>query len=240
MAPRPVTGRAQKVPWYKTTKGQTIAAISALVLVVVGLSMFSSARKEADEREQAQASLEDYTDQIRALQTRVAEPATEMAAVVTEVPEDLAAKAKEWNTAFTEAQGETSQLFAPEGADASGQLFTQSINLFKAAAETLAVAGGLEGKQQQDLISAASTQVQSAGGVWDAGVTILEDARDDAELGAAGISSPVNVTQPPTQATPDSPTATIPVEPEEDEGSGGTGGGEDSDGGGKDKKGDDS
>lgn len=225
MAPRPATGRAQKLPWYKTTKGQTIAAISALILVVVGLAMFSNSRKEAAERQQAETALEEYTEQVKALQTRIALPATEMAGIAAGVPEDLASDAEEWNTAFTEAQVEASQLFAPEGASASGQLFTQSINLFKVAAETLAVAAGLEGKQQQDLVSAASTQVQSASGVWDAGVAVLDDARDEAELGAAGIASPVSATEPAVQATPDSPTATIPVEPE---------------GEGKDKKGDDS
>jgi len=237
MAPRPVTGRAQKVPWYKTTKGQTIAAISALILVVVGLAMFSNAKKEADELKQTQEALENYTDQVNALQQRISQPATEMAnaAAAGDAPEDLAADAEEWTTVFTGAQAETAQFFAPEGATASGQLFTQSINLFKAAAETLTVAAGLEGKEQTALISAVSTQVQTAGGVWDAGVTVLDDARDESDLGASGVTSPISNTQPAVQATPGA-SATIPVSPG---GGGGDGSGGKS-GGGKNKKGDDS
>lgn len=240
MAPRPVTGRAQKVPWYKTTKGQTLAAISALILIVVGLVMFSNAKKEADELEQAQQTLDNYTDQVSALQQRISQAATEMAAAPLTPPEDLEADAKEWTTTFTGAQAETAQFFAPDGAEASGQLFTQSINLFKAAAETLTVAAGLEGKQQQDLISAVSTQIQTAGGVWDAGVTVLDEARDDVELSASGLSSPISNTQPAIQATPGATTtpgasATIPVSP--GGGGDGSGGGR---GGGKGKKGDDS
>jgi hypothetical protein len=236
MAPRPAPGRAQKVPWYKTTKGQTIAAISALILVVVGLAMFSNAKKEADERKQAQEALENYTDQVKALQQRISQPATEMAtaAAAGEAPEDLAADAEEWTTIFTGAQAETAQFFAPEGATASGQLFTQSINLFKAAAETLTVAAGLEGQDQTALISAVSTQVQTAGGVWDAGVTVLDDARDEVELGASGVTSPISNTQPAIQATPGA-TTTVPVSP-----GGGGGGGGGKSGGGKNKKGDDS
>ena len=235
MAPRPVTGRAQKVPWYKTTKGQTIAAISALILVVVGLAMFSNARKEADERAQAQKTLENYTDQVDALQERISQAATEMAAAAASPTEDFEADLEGWTTTFTGAQAETAQFFAPEEASASSQLFTQSINLLKVAAETLVVAAELEGKEQQNLISAVSTQVQTASGVWDAGVTVLDQARDEAELGASGVSSPVSATQPAIQATPGAvstpgASATIPVSP----GGGGKGGG------GKGKKGDDS
>lgn len=235
MAPRPTTGRTQKPPWYKTTAGQTLAAISVLVLLVVALVMVNNARQEAREKEQAQETLENYTEQIKALQTRLSEAATEMAAVVVTPSEDLAADAKEWTTVFTGAQAETAQFFAPEEATASGQLFTQSINLFKGAAETLAVAADLEGEQQQQLISAASTEVQSAAGVWDAAVSVLDEARDEVDLGASGISSPISMTPPPTDPgaeTPDSSSATIPVTPP----AGGGGG----DGGGKKKKGDDS
>ena len=215
------------MPWYKTTKGQTIAGITALILVVVGLAMFSNAKQEADERKQAQETLENYTDQVNALLQRVSQPATEMGAVAAEPPDDLAAVAEEWTTTFTGAQAETAQFFAPEGAAASTQLFTQSINLLKAAAETLSVAATLEGKQQQELISAVSTQVQTASGVWDAGVTVLDDARDDVDLSASGISSPVSNTPPASLQTP-APSATAPVTP-------GAGGGGD-----KGKKGDDS
>lgn len=240
MAPRPVTGRAQKVPWYKTTAGQTIAAISALILIVIGLVLFGNARKEADERETAQESLENYTDQVDALQQRISEPATEMAgAAAGEPTASLAADAEGWTTVFTGAQAETAQFFAPDDAAASSQLFTQSINLLKSAAETLTVAAGLEGKAQRDLISAVSTQVQTAGGVWDAGVTVLDDARDEVDLGDSGVGSPISAPQPPpVQATPGAPSATVPIAPPD--GGGGGGGKGDGGGGGKGKKGDDS
>lgn len=238
MAPRPVTGRAQKAPWYKTTRGQTLAAISTLILLVLILAWAGNAKKEADEREQAQETLENYTDQIEALQQRIAQPATEMSAITTSPPEDLADAAEEWTTTFTGAQAETSQFFAPEGATASGQLYTQSINLFKTAAETLTVAAGLEGKQQQDLISAVSTQVQTAAGVWDAATTVLDEARDEVDLGASAVGSPISTT-PANVQTP-ATSATIPVTPGGGGGGGGDGSGGNRSGGGKNKKGDDS
>jgi hypothetical protein len=222
------------VPWYKTTKGQTIAAVSALILLVVILAMVSNSRKEAADLRTTQDGLENYTDQVSALLQRITTPASEMATAAQAPPEDLAGDAEQWVTMFTGAQTETSQFLAPEEATTASQLFTQAVNLYRASAETLAVAADLEGQAQADLVSAVSTQIQSASGVWEAAVSALDEARDDAELGASGLRSPT--TAPPSGTQTPAPSATIPVEPEDD----GGGGGGKSGGGKNNKKGDDS
>lgn len=246
MAPRPAAARTRKPPWYKTTAGQTIAAVSLMVAAIFILVLVNNARSEAQQQEQAQQSLESYSDQVRGLLQQVTAPASEMTAVATAAPDDLAADAGRWSEAFTSAQAGATAFSAPAAAAASQDLFLQSIQLYQGAADTFGVAAGLEGKQQTELIGAATAQAASAASVWDAAVAVLDDARDEVDLGPSGIRSPAAA--PPTGVeTPGSPTATIPIEPEDADGGGagggnaGSGGGNDGGaggGGGKNKKGD--
>ena len=220
MAPRPVSSRALKPPWYKTTAGQSIAAITTLILIVIVLVMVNNSRDAAAEREQAQESLENYTDQVRALLQRITPPASEMNSAPTAPPEDLKAKAEEWSTSFTAAQTEVGQFVAPPEATSSRDLFLEAMRLFAAAGDTMQVAAELEGEQQTRLLTTAGGQLTSASGVWDAAVAVLDDARDEADLSASGIRSP---TMAPDAAAPTPAAgATIPVET--DQGGGGKGG----------------
>ncbi len=223
MAPRPV-GRTQKPPWYKTTAGQAIAGITVLIAIVVGLALVNNARSAAQEKELAQETLENYTDQVRALLQRVTAPASELAAVPSAAPEDLADKAKEWSDNFAAAQTEVAQFIAPDEASASRDLFLQSLQLYKNAADTMGVAAGLEGEDQTELIATATTQVTSASAIWDSAVAVLDDARDEAEIAPSGIRSPTAA--PPSGAqTPPAPSVTVPVEPGDNGGDGGGKGG---------------
>ena len=218
-----------KPPWYKTTAGQSIAAIATLILLVVVLVVVNNSRDAAAEKEQTQEVLENYTDQVRALLQRITPPASEMSTAPTAPPEDLKDKAEEWSTTFTAAQTEVSQFASPPEAGSSRDLFLEAMRLFAAAGETMAVAADLEGEQQTRLLTTAGGQVTSASGVWDAAVAVLDDARDEADLSASGIRPP---TMAPGAAAPTpAPGATVPLDTD---GSGQGGGGK----GGKGKKGD--
>lgn len=218
-----------KPPWYKTTAGQSIAAIATLILIVIALVLFNNSRDAAAEREAAQQRLETYTEQVRALLQRITTPASGLSAAATAPPGDLASKAEEWSTAFTAAQTEVGQFVSPPEASNSRDLFLEAMRLFAAAGDTMAVAAELEGEQQTRLMTAASGQVTSASGVWDAAVAILDEARDEADLDASGIQPPA--TAPGAAAQTPAAGATIPVQTG---GSGQGGGGK----GGKGKKGD--
>ncbi len=238
MAPRPVTGKPRKPPWYKTTAGQTIAAIGTMILVLLILIAVNNARTESRDREQIEQSFETYTDQVRALLQSITGPASEMAAATQAPPENLERAAKDWTEAFTGAQTQVVQLLAPEGASASSELFAQSMSLFASAANTFATAADLEGQQRTELLAAASAQVGSAAQVWSAGVTVLDDARDDNDLSPSGLRSPTEA--PPSGMQTPSVETTIPVDPEDagdagddagDGGGGGDGGGSNQDDG---------
>lgn len=235
MAPRPATGKPRKPPWYKTTAGQTMAAIGTMILVLLILIGVNNARTESREREQTEQSFESYTDQVRALLQSITGPASEMAAATQTPPENLKRAATGWSEAFTGAQTQVVQLLAPEGASASSELFAQSMSLFASAANTFATAADLEGQQRTELLAAASAQVGSAAQVWSAGVTVLDDARGDNDMSPSGLRSPTEA--PPSGMQTPSAETTIPVDPDDagddagDGGGGGDGGGSNQDDG---------
>lgn len=243
MAPRPAAGKPQKPPWYKTTAGQTIAAISAMLLVLVILVSVNNARTESRERELLESSFDTYNEQARTLLQSITTPASEMAAAAQAPPEDLKGSAKEWTQAFVGAQTQVSQLVPPEDASASHDLFAQSMSLFSSAASTYTAAADLEGDQQTQLLAAASSQVSAAAQVWSAGVTVLDEALDTNELPPSGLRSPTEA--PPSEMPPPQPETTgaesedhvdEPGAHSEDEGAGGDDGGNGGGGGGRNKR----
>lgn len=228
-APRPVVGKGTKKRWYQTTAGQSIAAIGTLVVIVVALVLVNNARTEARELEQRQETLENFTDQVKALTETLSGPATDLAAAGQTPPDDLGSEAEGWRDAFTAAQAQAAQLPPAEGTTTVQQLISQALSLYRGAATVLIQADAAEDEARTELLAVATSQTASAESVWQAAVEVLDTARDDAEMNASGARSPAGG---PAAEMP-AAEATIPVET--DEGSGGNGGQ-----GGKKKKGDDS
>ena len=218
-APRPAIGpKIQKPPWYKTTAGLTIAAIGSMVLLLVILVSVNNARNASQEREQLETSYEAYSDRVRALLQQVTGSASEMAAAAQAPPEDLADAASKWTETFVGGQTQVSQLLPPEGATSSHHLFAQSMSLFSSAASTFTSAAEASGAEREQLLAAASSQVSSAASVWEAGVTVLDEARDDNDLSPSGLRSPTEA--PPSGMPTPAAEATIPVESEDGDGGG--------------------
>jgi len=230
-APRPVVGKGTKPPWYKTTAGQSIAAISAMILIVVALVVVNNARSAAEERELAQESLENFTDQVKALTQTIGPPATELAAAAQTPPDDLKGSAEGWRDDFTAAQTQAAQFPPAEGTTTVQQLFAQALNLYRSAAVLYAQAPELDGPVRQEISATAASQVASAQGLWQVATEVLDAAREDLDMDASGIGSPAQAPAP--GELPDA-SATIPIEGEDDEAGG------DKSKGGKNSKGDDS
>lgn len=225
-APRPVTGKTQKPPWYKTTAGQTIAAISVMVLVLVILISVNNARTESQERASTERSFETFTEQLRGVLQSITGPASEMAAATQAPPDDLRAEARNWSEDLGEAQSRAGQLQLqiPEGASAAGDLFAQSMALFKTAADTFATAAGLEGEERTQVLGVAAGQVAAASQVWEAAVTVLDEARDANDLAPSGLRSPTDAPPSATPTPAPTPEATVPVGDDGADGDGGNGG----------------
>ena len=221
-----------------------MAAIAALIAIVLGLVLWNNARNASEERELRQQSLENFTDQMKALLQTVTPPASALSEATQtpadDLPEDLKEDAQGWRDAFTAAQTQAAQFPPAEGTSTVQGLVGQSLSLYRGAAEIMAQAADLEGDAATSLVTVATSQVASADSVWLAAVDVLDAARDDAELNASGVRAPSEA--PPTGEQP-APSATVPVtppEPEDDATTGGGGGGKSGGGGGKKKAGDDS
>ena len=238
-APRPVTSRGTQKRWYQTTAGQSIAGIGILIAIVVGLVLWNNARTANEERELQQQSLENFTDQMKALLQTVTPPATELSGSTLtpgdQIPEGLKEDAEGWRDAFTAAQTQASQFPPADGTATAQQLVGQALSLYRGAAEVMIQAAEADEETATALAAVATSQVASADAVWLAAVDVLDDARDEADLNASGVRAPSEA--PPTGEQPDA-SATIPVEPEEPEDEATTGGGGGK--GGKDNKDDDS
>ncbi|MFP5353123.1 MAG: hypothetical protein ACLGIB_11255 [Actinomycetota bacterium] len=247
-APRPLTTRSTRPRWYQTTAGQSIAAIATLVAIVVVLVLVNNARNENEARELRQQSLENFTDQMKALLQTVTAPASELSQATQtpagDLPEGLKEDAERWRDAFTAAQTQAAQLPPAEGTDTAHGLIGQALSLYRGAAEVMVQVAGAQEGTAADLAAVATGQVASADAVWLAAVDVLDAARDDAGLNASGVRAPSEA--PPTGEQPDA-SATVPVPPTEpehddggdqghDEGGRKAGGGS----GGKKKAGDDS
>lgn len=221
-APRPVTGRTAKKPWYQTTAGQSIAAIAVLVAIVIGLVLFNNARTAAEERELRQQSLENFTDQMNGLVQTVTPPATQLSQATQAPPEDVKQTSAEWSEAFSAAQAQAAQFPPAEGTSTVQQLVSQALNLYRGAATILGQSADAEEAVATELRAVATSQVASADAVWMAAVDLLDEARDAEGLNASGVRVPTEA--PPSGEMPDA-TTTIPAEPEDDSTTGAGGGG---------------
>lgn len=231
-APRPVSRKGTKKPWYQTTAGQSIAAIGALIAIVIALVLVNNARTEAEERELRRESLENFTDQMNALVQTVTAPASELSGATQAPPEDLRAAAGGWRDAFSAAQTQAAQFPPAQGTSTVQQLVSQALNLYRGAAVVLREAAIADDESATELTAAATSQLASADAIWLAAVDVLDAARDEVGLNASGVRAPSEAS--PSGEMP-APSATLPVEPEDDStgagGGGGKGGGKSGDNG---------
>jgi hypothetical protein len=93
-------------------------------------------------------------------------------------PQQTAEQARGWSTRAADAAEDIAGL-QPDLAELreARNLMRRGLELYSAAAETLAVAARLEGQQQKNLIASLEKQVVAAGEVWDIGWTKLASAR---------------------------------------------------------------
>jgi prophage DNA circulation protein len=188
-APRPVAP-VRKPPWYRTTQGLVVAGAAAIVLVIVALWAIANARSDAADLEDRQSALRTYTDGVRGFIETVNGPASEMSGAAGLSDEQLSRKAKAWTKAFTGAQAQLSQLAPAAGTESSNRLIQNSFFLYSSAAQTFSLVPDTEGRNKDKLTTQGSTQLVAAGGVFTEAITLLDEARSEAELSASGLSAP--------------------------------------------------
>jgi hypothetical protein len=86
------------------------------------------------------------------------------------------------------------------GTESTNRLIQNSFFLFGSAANAYSLVAEAEGETKDKLKAQGATQVAAAGGVFNEAVTLLDEARRDAELSSSGLSAPGQA--PPGQAPP--------------------------------------
>jgi hypothetical protein len=81
-------------------------------------------------------------------------------------------------------------LQAPEGLTSLPALFDQAVGLYANAATSYQVVTSIDEEQRGEILATAQYQLGSAGGVWQAGVGILDEARAEEGLDPSGIGPP--------------------------------------------------
>jgi hypothetical protein len=188
-APRPVAP-ARKPPWYRTTQGLVAAGAAAIVVVIVALWAIANARSDAAELEDRQAALRAYTERVQSFIQTVNGPISEMSGATQLSDRELARQTRSWTRAFTSAQAQLSQMTPAAGTESTNRLIQNSFFLFGSAAQAYSLVAETDGEAKDKLKAQGATQVAAAGGVFAEAITLLDDARSEAELSASGLTAP--------------------------------------------------
>src|SRR5919106_43955 len=188
-APRPVA-HVRKPPWYRTTQGLVVAGAAAIAVVIVALWAIANARSNAAELEDRQAALRSYTERVQGLLQVVNGPASDMAAAGGLSDRELTRQTKSWREVFTGAQAQLSQLAPEAGTESANRLVQNAFFLYGSASEAFALVPDADGGIKDRLKAQGATQAAAASGVFNEAITLLDDARRDADMSRSGLSAP--------------------------------------------------
>ena len=174
-------------------------ALTIITVAIVGFVLFNNARNNAEALETRQDALDEYTGGLRTLLQTLTPPTSDMQKVLPTAKsgalDKLPADSKSWVKQLQKASTRVVAIAPPTEIQTAGQLFSESVQLYLTAARTFRSAASLdEGDQQRELIARASEVRDRASSVWTAGVSLLDDARADAELDPSSLRVPTSPT----------------------------------------------
>lgn len=188
--PRPTYGGPDKRRWYQTTSGLVIAFVVVAVTAILVIWFVSNSRSDAAALETTQTELQDYTSSLRST-TQSITPIVQDLAAAGELDDAAIEKdSKKWKNELATAQTTLSQALPPEDLIPVNAMFLQAFLLYAQSAEQYALLPELEGNVRDRVAAQASTTHQAAGNVFTNAIQLLDDAREDAELSASGLTAP--------------------------------------------------
>ena len=188
--PRPTYGGREKRRWYQTTSGLVLGFIVIAAVAIFVIWRVADSRSDAQALETSQNELQDYTSRIRATTQSLDEIVGEIASAGQLKDDELAEKIKPWKDELATAQTGLSQALPPADLETANGLITQSVLLYVQAVEQYELLADLEGNAREQLASEAARSVSTATTIFQSAVALIDDARDEAELGASGLTPP--------------------------------------------------
>ena len=204
------------LPWFRNPR--IIAALGSLAIILIGILVWQiqTSSEEKERLEKRQATLDDYTDEIRGIVQVLRSPAQAMTAAPPAIEDQegadqLAEDAAGWVKDFEQAQVDIGKIVpAQQGSIATAHsLYNQSIQIYLSAARTLELAATTEGDTQQEILALSAGQRAQATAVWTEATALLDKDRSSAELEPSGVTAPET---PAAGGSPTSPTGIPPGE----------------------------
>jgi CHASE3 domain sensor protein len=193
-APRPEPVRYRKRhAWYKTPLGIGMVAIFSLVAIGLVVWAIAEARENTRELEERQEVLEEYSQQAREALAPAGETVAEMSALTfdEEALEGLAEDAGGWAESLQETQAAVSEISGGEEVQSINELFNEALALYVNAANTFQSIPDIDqNRLQQQLFNQAANVRDTASALYQSAVDVLNQLRNEAELGASGIQAP--------------------------------------------------
>lgn len=177
-------------------------AIIGVVLAIIGIVMWrvGVANSEASKLEARQDKLREYTSAVTEHVDKVSETIREMlgAPFNTANPEalaDLEASTERWIDDLEATGALIQEVVPPDDLVAANVNLQQSFRIYSSSAKIYALIPGEDrNKKIQDLIDRAAEVREQAGVIMTSALGMLDEARREAEMAAAGIDVPAQMT----------------------------------------------
>jgi hypothetical protein len=209
-APRAAYASRAREPWYRTPRGQAIAALVLLIALVVIVAVVRSGSNGTDLTNR-QNAIDQYTGDVRALLQSITPAAT----AENGVPNKLNAKqakalkkaSQTWLSEVTAAQQSAGKVVAPTPATQSANIaFVESIQLYGQAASIYGLVSSTSPAVQAKLLVSGGNLRNQASALWQEGINILDQARSTAKMPPSQLRLPTAGAVAPPSPSP-SPSA---------------------------------
>ena len=188
--PRPTYGGREKKRWYQTTSGLVLAFILIATVAILTIWFVASSRSEKQELQTTQDALNGFTSNVRAVGQDIDPIVGELSGASALADDELVEKTKAWKKELATAHSTLSQALPPESATTAHSLMLQAILMYSQAADQYALLPEVDKDARERLSGAAASTVSAANNVFTQAITIIDEARADAELSASGLTPP--------------------------------------------------
>jgi hypothetical protein len=183
-----------------------IAFLVAMTTIIFIWWFVADSRSETRARENQQAALETFTDDLKTVISNLTPLTTDLATATGLNDGELADKGDGWNEQLSSVQSSLAELSAPSDLAALGGIVSQSTLLYGQAIDGYTSLPDLEGKARETVSASATASFNAANNLFSVMIQLLDEARSEADMSASGLTAPAS--EPPTPTPEPTPEPT--------------------------------
>jgi hypothetical protein len=189
-APRPTYGSGQKARWYQTTAGLVIGFLIAATVLIFVWWWIADSRSDSQALENRQSELQTYTTSIRTMIQNLTPLASELQTGASLGDGEIPEKATAWKDQLAEVETALNQAAPPVDLSALHGLVAQGTRLYAQSIEQYELLPALEGSTRDELSAKATASAAAGNNLFTVLIELLDEERQDAEMGASGLTAP--------------------------------------------------